>query len=144
MPADSSVIAPTLTPSIVYDDARRGIRWLTEALGFRVATMYESPDGGVAFAELVWRTGVVFVSDRPPSDNPWAKVGPASIALAAESAEIVDRHYRRAVAAGADIVRPPHDARTPAFPEGSHQFDVRDPGGNLWTIGTFRSRIAAE
>ena len=72
---DSSVIAPTLTPSIVYDDARRGIRWLTEALGFRVATMYESPDGGVAFAELVWRTGVVCVSGRPPSDNPWRRSG---------------------------------------------------------------------
>jgi len=144
MPPDRDVISPTLTPSIVYDDARRGIRWLTEALGFRVATVYEDPSGGVAFAELVWRTGVVFVSDRPPDGNPWAKVGPASIALAAESAEIVDRHYQRAVAAGADIVRPLHDARTPAFPEGSHQFDVRDPEGNLWTIGTFRPRIAAE
>jgi hypothetical protein len=31
------------------------------------------------------------------------------------------------IVAGADIVRPVHDARTPAFPEGSHQFDVRDP-----------------
>lgn len=98
--------------------------------------------GGVAFAELFWRTGVVFVSGRPPSDNPWSEVGPASIALAAESAHAVDSLYERAVAAGAEIVRPLHDARTPAFPEGSHQFDLRDPGGNLWTVGTFRPRIA--
>jgi uncharacterized glyoxalase superfamily protein PhnB len=140
---DRDVIAPILTPSIVYDDARRGIQWLTDVLGFRAASEYKGPDGRVAFAELVWRTGVVFVSDRPPGGNPWAKVGPASIALVAENAETVGRYYRRAVAAGAEIVRPLHVARTPAFPEGSHQFDVRDPGGNLWTVGTFQPRIAA-
>jgi uncharacterized glyoxalase superfamily protein PhnB len=141
MSVDEKVIAPTLTPSLVYDDPREGIRWLVDVLGFREASRYESPDGGVAFAELVWRTGVVFVSGRPPSSNPWSKVGLASIALAAEDGQVVDRLYERAVAAGADIVRPVHDARTPAFPDGSHQFDVRDPEGNLWTVGTFQPRI---
>ena len=141
---DTRVVAPTLTPSIVYDDARQAIRWLTEVLGFRAASVYDGPDGGVAFAELVWRTGVLFVSDRPPSSNPWAKVGPASIALVAEDAATVDRHYQRAIAAGAEIIRPVHDARTPAFPNGSHQFDLRDPEGNLWTVGTFQPRIALD
>jgi uncharacterized glyoxalase superfamily protein PhnB len=136
-----TVVSPTLTPSVVYDDAARGIRWLTEVLGLSVASRYDAPDGSVPFAELVWRTGVVFVSSRPPSDNPWSRVGPASIALAAEDAETVDRHFERALAAGAEVVRPVHDARTPAFPDGSHQFDVRDPEGNLWTVGTFRPRI---
>ena len=138
---DNHVIAPTLTPSIHYDDARQGIRWLTDVLGFTAAVVYDAPDGTVAFAQLVWRTGVVFVSTRPHRDNPWAAVGPASIALAAENAETVDRHYRQALAANAEIVRPLHDARTPAFPHGSHQFDVRDPGGNLWTVGTFQPRF---
>lgn len=142
MSAEGEVIAPTLTASLVYDDPRQGIRWLVDVLGFRAATLYEGPDGGVAFAELVWRTGLVFVSGRPPSDNPWSKVGPASIALAAEDAQAVDRLYQRAVAVGAEIVRPVHDARTPAFPDGSHQFDLRDPGGNLWTVGTFQPRIS--
>jgi uncharacterized glyoxalase superfamily protein PhnB len=105
--------------------------------------VYEGPGGNVVFAQLVWRTGIVFISARAPDDNPWAKVGPASIALAAEDAGEVDRLYQRAVASGADIVRPVHDARTPMFPEGSHQFDVRDPEGNLWTVGTFEPRIPA-
>jgi uncharacterized glyoxalase superfamily protein PhnB len=102
---------------------------------------YDGPDGSIFFAQLIWRTGVIFVHARPPSDNPWAKVGPASIALAAEDAETVDRHYERVVSAGSDVVRPVHDARTPMFPQGSHQFDVRDPEGNLWTIGTFQPRF---
>jgi uncharacterized glyoxalase superfamily protein PhnB len=138
------VIAPTLTTSLMYDDAHQGIRWLVDVLGFSIATLYETPNGDVAFAELVWRTGLVFVSGRPPSTNPWSNVGPASIALAAEDAQAVDHLYQRAVALGAEIVRPVHDARTPAFPDGSHQFDVRDPGGNLWTVGTFQPRVSVK
>ena len=49
--------------------------------------------------------------------------------------------HARAKAASADIVRPVHVARTPAFPEGSTQFDLRDPEGNLWTVGTFQPKL---
>ncbi len=81
--------------------------------------------------------GFVFVSARAPVDNPWGKIGPASIALAAENAEAVDRLYDRALAVGAEIVRPVHDARTPLFPEGQPPVrPVGDPEGNLWTLGT--------
>jgi uncharacterized glyoxalase superfamily protein PhnB len=132
---------PTVTVSIVYDDARRGLKWATTVLGLRVKSLYETPDGKIAFAELVWRTGIVFISDRPPADNPWAKVGIASLALVAEDASAVRQAYEHAKAAGADIVRAVHVARTPAFPEGSTQFDLRDPEGNLWTVGTFQPRL---
>jgi uncharacterized glyoxalase superfamily protein PhnB len=133
---------PTITSSIVYDDAPAGIKWLTGVLGLKQKSLYQMPDGNVAFAELVWRTGIVFVSSRPPADNPWSKVGIASIALVAEDAKSVGEHYERARAAGADIVRALHVARTPAFPDGSTQFDVRDPEGNLWTVGTFQPVIS--
>lgn len=132
---------PTLTPSVVYADPKRGIAWLKDVLGLRLKSMYEMPDGQVAFAELVWRTGIVFVSGRPPADNAWSKVGIASIALVAESTEAAQRAYEQACAKGAEIVRPLHVAKTPAFPEGSTQFDLRDPEGNLWTVGTFQPRI---
>ncbi|HUE36331.1 MAG TPA: VOC family protein [Candidatus Acidoferrum sp.] len=132
---------PALTPSVVYNDPRRGIKWLTEVLGLRLKSLYETPEGGVAFAELVWRTGIVFVSGRPPPESPWSKVGIASIALVTEDAEAVGKAYQRATSADADVVRAMHVAKTPAFPEGSTQFDLRDPEGNLWTIGTFQPRV---
>jgi len=132
---DSQVIAPTLVPSVHYNDPRQGIRWLTDVLGFWAAAIYDDPDGGVAHSELVWRTGVIYVGGRA-NNSPWASAGPASIALTAEDAETVDRYYERALAAGADIIRPLHDA-----PYGSHQFDLRDPEGNLWTVGTYQVRI---
>ena len=137
-------LAPPLIPSVPYDDAAAAIRWLTDVLGLREVRKFEMPDGTIAHAELTWRGAMVFVHTRPPSENPWSAVGLASIALAADSAEVVDRHYARAVAASADIVRPAYDSKTPAFPEGSRQFDVRDPEGNLWTVGTYRPRITPE
>jgi uncharacterized glyoxalase superfamily protein PhnB len=132
--------SPTVTPSVLYNDAGSGIEWLTRVLGLKVLSRYPMPDGTVAFAELGWRTGVVFVSSRPGPDNPWSKVGIASIALAAPDAETVRRHFHQAVAAGADVVRELHVARTPAFPQGSAQFDVRDPEGYLWTVGTYQPK----
>jgi uncharacterized glyoxalase superfamily protein PhnB len=132
--------SPTVTPSVLYNDAGSGIEWLIRVLGLKLLSRYPLPDGTVAFAELGWRTGVVFVSSRPAPDNPWSKVGVASIALAAPDAETVRRHFHQAVAAGADVVRELHVARTPAFPQGSAQFDVRDPEGNLWTVGTYQPK----
>jgi uncharacterized glyoxalase superfamily protein PhnB len=138
------ISAPPLIPSIPYDDAVAAIRWLTDVLGLRVIRTFEMPDGTIAHAELAWREALVFVHARPPRENPWSVVGLASIALAADSAEVVDRHYARVVAAGADVVRSAYDSKTPAFPMGSRQFDVRDPEGNLWTVGTYRPRLTPE
>jgi uncharacterized glyoxalase superfamily protein PhnB len=134
--------SPVVTPSVIYDDASAGIDWLTRVLGLTLLSRYPLPDSGVAFAELGWRTGVVFVSSRPAPDNPWSSVGVASIALAAPDAETVRRHFHQAVAAGADVVRELHVSRTPAFPQGSAQFDLRDPEGNLWTVGTYQPKSA--
>jgi uncharacterized glyoxalase superfamily protein PhnB len=132
--------SPTVTSSVIYDNASAGIDWLIRVLGLTPLSRYPTPDGSVAFAELGWRTGVVFVSSRPPADNPWSKVGVAAIALVAADAESVRRHFHQAVAAGADIVRDLHVSRTPAFPQGSAQFDLRDPEGNLWTVGTYQPK----
>jgi hypothetical protein len=40
------------------------------------------------------------------------------------------------------VVRELHVARTPAFPQGSAQFDLRDPEGNLWTVGTYQPKTS--
>ena len=132
----------TVTASVIYNDAFAGIDWLTRVLGMTLLSRYPAADGTVAFAEVGWRSGVVFVSSRPPADNPWSRVGLAAIALVAADAESVRHHYLKAVAAGAEVVRELHVARTPAFPQGSAQFDLRDPEGNLWTVGTYQPKTS--
>ncbi len=135
---ESQVITSTLTPSVKYNDPRQAIRWLTDVLEFRAAVIHEDPEGGLAHAELVWRTGIVYIEGRSP-DPPWGDVGPASIALSAPDAETVDRYYQRAIATSAEIIGPLNDA-----PYGSHEFVLRDPEGNHWTVGTYQARIPVE
>jgi uncharacterized glyoxalase superfamily protein PhnB len=137
MSTDTSVAAPTITVALVYDDAREAIRWMVDLLEFEVAELHEAPDGTVAHSRLSWRTGNVFVADRHP--GPWSETGPSTVCLAAESAAEIDRLYAKAQDAGADIFDDLHDA-----PYGSHQFGLRDPGGNLWAVGTYRPPVGPE
>jgi uncharacterized glyoxalase superfamily protein PhnB len=44
-----------------------------------------------------------------------------------------DGLFARAVAAGAEVLRPLEDTDY-----GSREFAVRDPEGNLWSFGTYR------
>ena len=44
-----------------------------------------------------------------------------------------DALYERAKAAGAEIIRAPHDTDY-----GSRDFAARDPEGNRWSFGTYR------
>jgi hypothetical protein len=37
---DSQIIAPTLTPTEMHNDAGQAIRWLTDVLGFRAAAVF--------------------------------------------------------------------------------------------------------
>jgi hypothetical protein len=37
---DSQIIAPTLTPTVMYNDAGQAIRWLTDVLRFKAAAVF--------------------------------------------------------------------------------------------------------
>ena len=120
-----------VTPGLQYRDAPAAIDWLVTVLGFRVVERHDEPDGAVAHARLAWHSGQVFVSTRR-DNGPWSSAGPASIALNTADAAEVDERFARASEAGADLLSPLEDT-----PFGSHQFNVRDPEGNLWTLGTY-------
>lgn len=124
-------------PGVYYEDARAGVEWLKAALGFEMAEAFEGAGGKIAFAQMVFNGGVVFVSSKS-RNTAWSVAGAAAIALVAHDAEEVKRRYALAVAAGADFVRPLHTSVSPAFPGGVQQFDVRDPDGHLWTVSEFR------
>lgn len=127
-----------LTPGVAYADPESGLAWLQDVLGFSAGHIFRGPSGDLIFAELHWRSNALFVSGRAPGENPWSAVGVAAISLAVEDSATVDDIYQRAVESGADIVWPPFLSKTPLFPGGSHQFDVRDVEGHLWTVGTYR------
>lgn len=130
----SVVSTQTIATGVLYGDVGRAIRWLTHILGLRVAK-YWGPEDNPVFAYIVWHNGnSLSVSVRPPADNAWSAVGPASISLLEPDEEAIERIYERAIAAGADVVRELKRETNPAVPEGYLGFVLRDPEGNLWSV----------
>lgn len=118
-----------------YDDARAAIAYLTGTLGFVEQQVHQSEDGSVGHAELSFGDGVVMLGTRSSTPDAF-DTGRAVVYLALDSAEAVDAHHGRAVAAGAQVVQEPVDQ-----PYGSREFAVRDPEGNIWSVGSYRPRV---
>ena len=125
--------APTVWPTVGFVDIDAGIRLLTDGFGFIVTALYRSDDGVVEHAGARWPDGggVMFGSRGKPGD--WGS-GPQGIYVVAADPGTVDAAWERTKALeGVEIRRALHDTDY-----GSHQFDIRDADGNLWTLGTYR------
>jgi uncharacterized glyoxalase superfamily protein PhnB len=118
-----------------YDDARAAIGFLTGALGFVEQQVNEGDDGSVAHAELSFGDGVVMIGTRSATPDAF-DTGRAVVYLALDSAGEVDAHHDRAVTAGADVVQELVDQ-----PYGSREYAVRDPEGNVWSVGSYRPKV---
>lgn len=121
----------SIHPTLRYDDARAAIAFLTGTLGLVEQSVHE--DGGVVqHAELSQGEGVVLIGTRRAGDQ--FDTGRAVLYLVVDDP---DAHHDRAVAAGAEIVMPLTDQ-----PYGSREYVVRDPEGNLWSVGTYRPKVS--
>jgi uncharacterized glyoxalase superfamily protein PhnB len=118
-----------------YDDARAAINYLTGTLGFVEQHVFTADDGSVGHAELSFGDGVVMLGTRRGTPDTF-DTGRAVVYLALDSAEQVDAHHDRAVAAGAQVVQELVDQ-----PYGSREYAVRDPEGNIWSIGSYRPQV---
>ena len=115
------------SPVLIYDDADKAIRFLTEAFGFTDAAIHRGPDGKVAHAELAYGGGIIGLSDRV--EGSIFDLGPCAIYVVVDDP---DAHHARAVAAGAEVVFPLTDQDY-----GSRDYAVRDPEGFVWCFGTY-------
>jgi uncharacterized glyoxalase superfamily protein PhnB len=125
--------APQVWPSLRARDARGLIRFLVDAFGFEETVVYG--DGNrVDHAQLSWPPGGGIMLGSAREDDP-AQVGathPGTFGAYVVTDE-PDALYERARAAGAEIIRAPHDTDY-----GSRDFAARDPEGNRWSFGTYR------
>ncbi|TDD61077.1 glyoxalase [Kribbella antibiotica] len=122
-------------PTLVYLDGQAALKFLTDGLGFQLVASYAgTAEGSVAHSELLWPAGGgVMVSSTD------AQSEPNEFTLLADQAQSVylvhddpDTLIGRAIGAGAIVVRGLQDSDY-----GSRGFTVRDPEGNLWSIGTY-------
>ena len=126
--------APTVWPSVGFTEVDAGVRFLTEGLGFVLTAMSRADARTVQHAEARWPDGggIMFGSRGKP--GPWGALGPQGVYVVAAGAATVDAVWHRLrTMDGIEVLQELHDTDY-----GSHQFDVRDADGNLWTVGTYR------
>jgi len=127
----------TVIPTLRYQDAPAAIEWLCEAFGFEKHLVVPGENGTIAHAQLVFGNGMIMLGSaldrefdklqKPP--NALGNVLSQSPYIILEDA---DKHYARAVAAGAEIVMDIKDED-----HGGRGYSCRDPEGHVWNFGTY-------
>lgn len=126
-------------PGLHYKDGQAALKFLTEGLGFVLVAAYPgATEGSVAHAELSWPTGggiMVGSSDAKAEPDEFTALAdvPQSVYLVHDDP---DSLIGQAIAAGAVVVRGLSDSDY-----GSRGFTVRDPEGNIWSVGTYAGEI---
>lgn len=123
---------PTVSPYICVDGAADAIAFYTEVLGAVERSRIPAPGDRIGHAELQIGDSVLMVSDPFPD---WGAQGPAAYGGTAVTLSVyvqdVDAVVARAVAAGAQLLRPVEDQ---FYGDRSGQF--LDPWGHRWSIAT--------
>jgi uncharacterized glyoxalase superfamily protein PhnB len=133
MPESRSTIMPTLR----YGDASAAIEWFCNVLGFERHAVYPGESGTIGHAELTLNGGMIMLGSQKDdeygrnfkSPGELGGIETRSAYIIVDDAEVV---HARAVAAGAQLVRPLQDT-----PYGSREFTVKDPEGHSWSVGTY-------
>jgi uncharacterized glyoxalase superfamily protein PhnB len=123
-------------PFLSYEDAPAALDWLERAFGFKRKEVHAGENGTVVHAEMRFADGMVMLGSAGENDlgmKTPKELGAVNQGVYVIVDERIDEHYERAVAAGAEVVRPIHDTDY-----GSRDYVVRDPEGNLWSFGTYR------
>jgi uncharacterized glyoxalase superfamily protein PhnB len=124
---------PQVWPTLRANDAPALIRFLADAFGFEETAVYADGDT-VHHAELSWPPGggiMLGSASRPGAGN--SRVTQPGGFSAYVVTDEPDALFARATAAGATVVREPHETDY-----GSRDFAVLDPEGNNWSFGTYR------
>ncbi len=127
----------TIIPTLRYRDASAAVDWLCQAFGFEKHLVVPGEDGAIVHAELVFGNGMIMVGSAREDDFGRLQQPPSQTeAVVTQSpyilVEDVDKHYERAIAAGAQIVL---DIKDQDY--GGRDYSCRDPEGHVWNFGTY-------
>lgn len=124
----------TVWPALNNADAPAAIRMLVDGFGFEERLVVTGDDPQVVeHAELRWPKGgdvMLGTADRDGNEFSRRPTGTAAVHIVTDA---VDAVFERATAAGADVVTAPADQDY-----GGRTATVRDPEGNLWSLGSYR------
>jgi uncharacterized glyoxalase superfamily protein PhnB len=114
----------TVTPHLSVKDASAALAFYKKAFGAKVLGKMMTPDGKVMHSDLLIGDAHIFVSDPMMNSAP----GSASVHLYVENA---DKAWKKAMAAGAQVVMPLENAFW-----GARYGLLADPFGQQWAISS--------
>ena len=121
-----------VTPYVCYADPAAAYDWLERAFGLEPRGYVTDGAGGLVHAEMAFRGQTIGVS-KAWSDRhavPGDVAGRNTQTIHLQLDEDIDAHHARAVAAGAEIVRP---LETQAY--GDRTYLALDLEGHVWSFG---------
>jgi len=117
---------------LVYNDIEAVHDHLVTVFGFGPGTMVRDESGRIVHGELHVGDGVIWMH---PASVEYDLASPATLGASTHCMAVmvddVDRHYERAVAAGATVAYPPQDMEY-----GVREYGARDLEGGLWSFMT--------
>ena len=126
-----------IIPAMRYRNAPKAIEWLCEAFGFEKHLVVPGPDDTIAHAQLKLGNSMIMLGSghgnnydevvQPPREPHRLNTQSAYVVIPE-----IDAHYKRAVAAGAEIVMDIKDADY-----GGRGYTCRDPEGIVWSFGSY-------
>lgn len=128
---------PTIIPTLRYKNARAMIDWLKTAFGFQEHLVVPGDDDNIAHAQLTMGNGMIMLGSSVDDEfgrlqqAPGSPTGPVfqSPYIIVED---IDKHYKRAMEAGAVIAMP-----LKAEDYGGKNYSCWDPEGHLWNFGSY-------
>lgn len=126
-----------LVQALRYKDAPAAIEWLCDVFGFKKHLVVPGDDGTIIHSQLTLGNGMIMVgSIRDTEFGQYMKepeeIGGAETQSVYMIVSDADAVYERAKARGAEILIEIQDED-----HGGRSFTCRDPGGHIWTIGTY-------
>lgn len=127
-----------ITPYLLYRDAGAAVDWLAKAFGLRKSgRSYKDAGGRVTHAEMKLGEALLMLGSPGPDFKNPKVLGQATQNLYVD-VEDVDKHYARAVKAGAKIVEEPKDTFY-----GARRYGAEDPEGHRWYFAAVLARPRA-
>lgn len=119
-----------------YADARAGIRFLIDVLGFEEQIVVPDDDDPsvIIHSQLRWPEGGVLqaaTANRPGNVYSQRPIGSESLYVVTADPDAV---WQRCRAAGVEVIAAPSE---PDYAPGTMNFSIRDPEGNIFTFGSY-------
>ena len=115
-----------ITAYLLYRDAGAAVDWLAKAFGLRPNEVLKGPDGRVNHAVMKLGDAVLMLGSPGPDFQGPRALGHATHNLYVD-VDDVEKHYARALAAGAAIIEEPKDTFY-----GARRYGAEDLEGHPW------------